>query len=147
SRQGTYMGGTEVMKTEAWGGFAQFLLTPIERWELSLGARYSWTEKRITSLITENNVTGLSGERIGADVPLSLTRYKEDKITPEVTLTYRPTSELTAFIAYKHGYKGPGWNGWTTGAPAANPPVPGETTKGFEGGIKAQAFDRQLSLD
>jgi outer membrane receptor protein involved in Fe transport len=136
--------------------FGQIILTPIDQWELSAGLRYTKVKKRFKSLIVTNNTAGAyQGEQINLIDP-SLIRYKEDNTSPEATLTYRPTDTLTAFISYKEGYKGPGFNLGTLGAsfvsttvppsPAVVSPYGGEKVKGVEGGVKTTLFDNQLNL-
>jgi outer membrane receptor protein involved in Fe transport len=112
------------------------------------------------SLIPYNNFTpGLvrGTQQIG-QIPQYLTSDKRDNLTPEVTLTYRPTDDLTAYISYKRGYKGPGFNLSTLTATFIPPaggtpnlatisPFGPEKSEGVEGGVKTFLFDHQLSLN
>jgi iron complex outermembrane receptor protein len=140
-----------VMKNKAAGVFGQVILTPIQHWELAAGVRYSHISKQFTSLFSSNNLGTASGEVIQT-IPDSEKKFSENATTPEVTLTYRPTDDTTAFISYKRGYKGPAWNSpialsaINATTMATKPPVAGERAKGFEGGVKAQLLDRQVSL-
>jgi outer membrane receptor protein involved in Fe transport len=66
-----------------------------------------------------------------------------------VTLTWRPTDDLTAFVSYKRGYRGPGMNAnYSAGTYEAGSEnfYHGETTEGVEGGVKATLLDRSLSV-
>ncbi|MEO7690790.1 MAG: TonB-dependent receptor [Sphingomonas sp.] len=76
--------------------------------------------------------------------------------SPEATLSFRPSEDTNFFVSYKQGYKSGAYQiGYNVyGAALANPAVtdiPGyykpETVQGFEGGIKARLFDRQLRLN
>jgi iron complex outermembrane receptor protein len=67
--------------------------------------------------------------------------------SPEATLTWRPESSITAYVAYKTGYKSGGFSNSSTygehtapGGLAFNP----ETAHGFEGGVKSTWFDNQV---
>ena len=143
-----YTDDTSKLTTHNYSGFAQVLLTPIDKWELSAGARYTAVTRFFTSLIFNNNLGGV-GEDI-QNIPYSQRSEHETNTSPEVTLTYRPSDLITTFLSYKQGFKAPGFNQATT-AYSYTPnstliPFGGETAKGFEGGIKASLLDRHLSL-
>ncbi|MFZ5706618.1 MAG: TonB-dependent receptor [Pseudomonadota bacterium] len=70
--------------------------------------------------------------------------------SPEATLTWQPTRDITVYGAYKTAYKSGGFSnsGFVSGTTipsdvAFNP----ERARGFEGGIKTTLFDRQLRLN
>ena len=144
-----------------YSGFAQVLIDPIKTVELSLGARYSEVERRFTSLIANNNVfpSSLTGQGIqlwpsSAAVGGGASGIKERNLSPEFTGTWRPTSDLTAFVSYKQGYKGPGMNivnptfsfKFPNAVPLAVSTVAGEKSDGFEGGVKSFFLDRRLAF-
>lgn len=70
--------------------------------------------------------------------------------SPEITLTYKPTEDITIYGAYKTAFKSGGFsnsgihNFVTTVEDFAFGP---EKARGFEGGIKTTLFDRQLRLN
>jgi outer membrane receptor protein involved in Fe transport len=70
--------------------------------------------------------------------------------SPEVTLTYKPSSNVTVYGAYKTGYKS---GGFSNSAILSTGTLPGdlqfkpETAKGFEGGVKTILLDHQLRLN
>ncbi|RJF91600.1 TonB-dependent receptor domain-containing protein [Sphingomonas cavernae] len=75
-----------------------------------------------------------------------------DTFSPEVTVTYTPTDDLTLFASYKKGYKS---GSFTTGQ-LPPPPRPGELPnnsfgdeqiEGGEAGVKTRLFDRQVTVD
>jgi iron complex outermembrane receptor protein len=132
--------------------FAQTLLTPIRGWELSLGARYSWEHKQFQHLWVDNNFSG-SGPVDQVDlIPADQRRITEHDVTPEATLTYRPSDDLMTFVSYKQGYKAPGFNVSLTSAsyvgsdPHTLGPFRGETSSGYEAGVKGKLFDNQFAL-
>jgi iron complex outermembrane receptor protein len=141
------------IKTQNESVFGQILLTPIDKWELSAGVRYTHIHRYLSSVTLRNNLNlqppALTGELVGV-IPGNLTSISESKATPEVTLTYHPTDDITAFISYKQGYKAPGFNFGTTAtsyaAGSTVVPFGSEKVEGVEGGVKAQLFDRHLSL-
>jgi iron complex outermembrane receptor protein len=70
--------------------------------------------------------------------------------SPEVTLTYKPSANVTLYGAYKTGYKS---GGFSNSAILSTGTLPGdlefkpETAKGFEGGIKTILLDHQLRFN
>lgn len=73
-----------------------------------------------------------------------------DNWSPEATLTWKPTSDVTIYGAYKTAYKSGGFSnsgfvsaGTIPSDVAFNP----ETARGFEAGIKSTLMDRQLRLN
>ena len=70
--------------------------------------------------------------------------------SPEVTITYKPTSDITVYGAYKTAYKSGGFSNSAfviAGAPASNVAFQPEKAHGFEGGIKTTLFDNQLRFN
>ena len=73
-----------------------------------------------------------------------------DNVSPEATLTWKPTKDLTLYGAYKTSYKS---GGFSNSAILSTGTLPGdlqfkpETSKGFEFGVKSTWFDRQLRVN
>jgi outer membrane receptor protein involved in Fe transport len=154
----TYINNGATVDAETNSAFGQITLKPIDKWELDGGLRYTHVSRDYTSILILNNflIPGSQGEQLQS-LPSSLTQYTEHDVSPEATLSYRPADDLTAFISYKQGYKGPGNNSPLTVAPVLTPEtfeaavgglpfVHGEKAKGFEGGVKAQLLDRHLAV-
>ena len=143
-----YNGQKIKLQARSWSGFAQVLLTPIDKWELSAGVRHTYDKKYFKSIIISGNYVPTSDAV--QNLPRTSTYYDESNTSPEVTLTYRPTDDLTAFASYKHGYKGPGFNLSTTSTvltpDSGINPFGGEKVRGGEIGIKASLLDRSLTL-
>jgi outer membrane receptor protein involved in Fe transport len=70
--------------------------------------------------------------------------------SPEATITYKPTENITVYGAYKTAYKSGGFSNSAfviVGAPASNVAFQPEKAHGFEGGIKTTLFDNQLRFN
>ena len=132
--------------TRTWSEFVQILLTPIDKWEVSLGARHTSNNDYFSSLIPCSNVAPC-GEQIGM-IPRNLTNFTENNTSPEATVTYRPNDDTTAYLSYKRGYKGPGFNVNTTAVTLVGGinPFSGERVEGVEGGVKLFLLDHALAL-
>jgi iron complex outermembrane receptor protein len=141
------------IETDVYSGFGQLLLTPIPHWELSAGLRYSSFKKKLKQLTYTSNLSAFQPVGTTGDVlpylPSNLLEHDETNTSPEVTVTWRPNSDITAFASYKRGYKGPGINiNEFTGqyVPGQVGYYNGEKVKGAEVGVKAVLMDRHLNL-
>ncbi|CAN7399108.1 TonB-dependent receptor [Phenylobacterium sp. LjRoot219] len=126
-------------------GQLRYKITP----ELELAAGARWTDETRTN----EPVDYTTGVAIpvpkpvpGSGGPGLTTRPKlnANNWSPEITLTYRPTDDLTYFAAAKRGYKSGSFN-------VATPPVPfvdnsfgDEKVTGGELGMKSRLLDRAL---
>ncbi|CAN7586323.1 TonB-dependent receptor [Phenylobacterium sp. LjRoot219] len=120
--------------TESLFGQLRYAITP----ELELAGGARWTDERRT-----NDPTDLT-TGVPIRVAKPVTKIGSNNVSPELTLTYRPTSDLTYFAALKRGYKSGSFN-------VATPPVAGfdnsfgdERVTGGEVGMKSRLLDRAL---
>ncbi|MDX3901436.1 MAG: TonB-dependent receptor [Sphingobium sp.] len=124
----------------AYSGFAQATWNILSDLELAGGARVT-REKRELGI-----------KRNGVPQPLSVTHATFDNLSPEGTLTYRPTQRLTFYGAYKRGFKSGGFATPVNGGPPIAAPGPNylykpEKVRGFEIGAKALLLDGTLRLN
>lgn len=116
-------------------GQLRWQITP--QLELAGGAR--WTDEERSENAT-NYVTG-------APIPVAVPTIRSKNTAPEVSLTYRPTDNLTLFGAYKQGYKSGSFTIATVPTPGANNSFGDEKVKGGEIGLKSRLLDRRLALN
>ena len=133
---------------ETLSAYGQLIWTLTPQLELTAGARYTYETK--DSFFVQPYVNPALAVVFIGDTPLSANQLFHN-VSPEATLTYRPTRNITAYVAYKTGYKSGGFSnsgGQTIGSPSVNDfAFDPETAKGYEGGLKTTLFDRQLRLD
>lgn len=133
--------------------FAQGLWDISETLELAGGLR--WT--RETKDFSKRNLYGIGTFATQATVyPGSTTpgtlagTFEDENLSPEVTLTWRPDSNRTVFLAYKTGYKSGGF-GLTsplqTGTRIGDVDFDPETAEGFELGAKGVFADGRVRLN
>jgi iron complex outermembrane receptor protein len=126
---------------ESVSAFGQVLWDMTDHVEFSAGAR--WTHE--TRDHTQTNVSTPNvppGPVIAPDPHL-----KSDNVSPEVTISYRPSANVTFFGSYKQGFKSGSFN-TVTYIPAGTPLSFGdEKVAGGEAGIKARLLDRRLNLN
>lgn len=129
--------------TTAYSVFGQVNYALTEQLELSAGARMSWERKSLKGTINATPFEILDPKQ------------KYDDFSPEVTLTYKLTPELTAYAAYREGFTSGGFN--TVPTALRSPAFPtlaardlsyGQmTAKGGEAGFRGYIADRQMRFD
>lgn len=136
-----------ITKNDYISAFAevQFAITP--ELELSGGARWSHDKKTLDQVNISLGPTQQSLRPVGSHF---YARYSDNHISPEVTLTWRPNTDNTLYVAYKTGYKSGGIsNPFLLPATATPQSVifQPEISKGFEAGYKVTALDGRLRFD
>jgi len=136
-------------ETDSLSFFADATLNLTSQLELSAGARYS-LESRDTyqrSLPAHIAFAGVFPGGIAIN-----DRYRDDNISPQVTLRYKPSVDMTLYASYKQGFKAGGFNisQVLSAAPIASQITAGrfgsETAEGGEVGFRTLAFDRRLTF-
>ncbi len=126
--------------SETWSGFGQASVEPVDGLTFSGGVRYTHETKRQTVNLSDK----------------FLPKISFSNWSPEATISYQPVPNLNIFASYKEGYKSGTFQvgSLTFLGPIANPAITTidnsyreETADGFEAGIKAALFDRQLRID
>ncbi|MFV3073538.1 TonB-dependent receptor [Niveispirillum fermenti] len=131
---------------KTWSMFGQLNWDITPELELSGGAR--WTREEKKSFVG----VGWSNAAVAAAFPVRRINldFKDDDISPEATLAWRPNSDLMIYGAYKTGYKsgGAGLSSLVNAGLLASQVEYGpETVEGFEAGMKHQALDRRLQYN
>lgn len=83
---------------QVFSGFGQAIFRITDSIELAGGARYTHESKR----------DRLFRDGVELDIPFAKATY--NNVSPEATLTYRPTQKMTIYGAYKTGFKSGGYN-------------------------------------
>lgn len=135
-------------KGETWSFFGQAILNLTGQVELAGGARWTHESK-------DSNMANTYGHpALGALITLDEfpDRFRDNNISPEVTLRFKPNPDLMFYGAYRTGYKSGGYSlasillgfGITTVEGITFEP---EKAKGFEVGLKADLLQRRLHLE
>jgi len=118
--------------------FGEATWTITKEWELSGGGRYSWETKHY------------HGYNLGIEQAVFGPRGSWHNFSPEATLRWRPSQDLTLFASYKTGFLSGGYNsgsGTFGTTVASDRRYDQETVKGGEAGIKANLFDNSLRVN
>lgn len=133
--------------TDSMSAFAEATLNITPKLELSGGARYSYEARDSYQRSLPAHIAFAAAFPGG----ISLTdRYRDDNISPQVTLRYKPSNDVTIYGAYKQGFKAGGFNISQALSPAASVAAGrygAETAEGGEIGLRAMAFSRRLSIN
>ncbi len=129
--------------------FGQATWDILPQLELAGGVRYTHEEK--DSWLTNSWVhPPLSGTVLAPEGKMFTDDFEDDNWSPEATLTWRPTEDLTAYVGYRTGYKSGGFGISTNLTPATitvdSIRFKSEEIEGFEGGVKARLLDGRLVL-
>lgn len=135
-------------KGETIAGFGQVTWKILPSVELAGGVRYTH-ETKDSSFLQPYISPAFSAIWVGGRTTTANQVF--NNWSPEASLTWKPTSNILVYAAYKTGYKSGGFsNGGIDSAfgnPAKDLVFGSEKAQGFEGGIKSTLFDRQLRLN
>lgn len=116
--------------------FGQLIWSLTPQLELAGGVR--WTRE-----VRKHSVTStISGTPLA--VATARPRLSSSDLSPELSLTYMPTDDLTIFAALKQAYKSGSFDTTTIPMPGSDVSFGDEQVMGGEAGLKAQFFDRRL---
>jgi len=126
--------------------FGQGIWDITSKLEFAAGAR--WTDE--TRNHEQYNTTTLGVGTLG--VPIGPTQLLDPHLhatntSPEASLTYKPTSDLTLWTSYKEGFKSGSFDTSVYYGPTTRSSYGDERVAGPEGGIKALLLDDHLRLD
>jgi len=129
--------GQSIVDTKVYSLFGQARWKISSQLELAGGVR--WTDEAKSQDVYD----------FVAKVPRSVAvdRRSQSNFSPEATLTYTPTDDLTVFAALKQAYKSGGFSVATPPLPGADNSFGDEKVRGGEIGVKTRLFDRQLTAN
>ncbi|WP_327753891.1 TonB-dependent receptor (plasmid) [Sphingobium sp. SJ10-10] len=133
----------------AYSVFGQVTVDFTRQLQLSGGARASFENKSLPGLLT---ATAAAPRTLVPITASGLTRdISFNNLSPEVTLSYRPTQDFNFYVSRKEGFLSGGFSALapTAGVIAGTQQVnyDQQITTGFEGGIKASLFHRSLRVN
>jgi outer membrane receptor protein involved in Fe transport len=115
--------------------------------ELAGGARWSYESRDSYQASLPAHLAFAAGFPAGLRLD---DRYRESDVSPQVTLRYKPSHDLTFYAAYKEGFKSGGFNISQTLTPAATVAAGqygAERARGGEAGARAILMGGSLSLN
>jgi iron complex outermembrane receptor protein len=131
--------GSHKLQIKSYSAFGQARWKVIEPLEIALGAR--WTHER-----RSDEADDFFGAFVGP-VALANPDISSNNVSPELTITYRPTDNITVFGSLKKGFKSGSFDITTFVVPGQDNSFGDERVKGGEIGVKSRWLDRRLSAD
>jgi outer membrane receptor protein involved in Fe transport len=131
------LSGSHDVDIESFSAFGQARFKPSPQFEIAAGVR--WTDEK-----RSDRARTLVG---GAMVDVAVPKLSSRNWSPELTLTYFPTDDLTIFGSLKQGYKSGSYNLPVPVNPGQDPSFGDEKVQGGEIGLKARLADRQLLVN
>lgn len=136
----------------AWALFANLGYEFSDQFRVDGSLRYD-RDKRVNTTLTPAgflpNVPGFPQGATGQKRRVSF-----DDLQPKLTLTFKPSDDITLYGGYSRGFRSGGFNQTGVGAVAGGNGIVGvndifqaETASTFEAGIKTQLLDRKLTLN
>ncbi|PZQ24489.1 MAG: hypothetical protein DI569_01315 [Sphingopyxis macrogoltabida] len=125
----------------AYSVFGELSFKLVENLVLSGGARYTHEVKKLD----------VSSPGFGGPIALPIDRLRFNDTSPQVTLAYYPSDDITLFASYKQGFKSGGFDIGSGVARRASlgatNTYKGEDVSGFEAGGKFTLADGALQLN
>lgn len=137
----TLTAGINDVDIEVWSAFGQLRWKPVETIEIAAGVRYT-NEKRHNDA---SRLTSLTATPTA--VMLGNPDLRSKNWSPEMTVTYTPTDDLTIFGALKQGYKSGSFIMTAPPTAGADNSFGDERVRGGEVGVKARLADRALTVN
>ena len=129
-------------KSKAYSAFLQLRFKPIEQLAIDAGGRYTRETKRLSDVrdgfgTAPPNALGIPVGNDRLPVVLANDSQSWNDFSPEVSVSYFPTQNVTIFGSYKRGFLSGGFNPGLTGFTDVDSiSYDPQTIKGFEAGIK-----------
>jgi iron complex outermembrane receptor protein len=137
----TLLSGVNDVHIEAFSGFGQLRWKPVETLEIAAGARYTDERRRDDA----SSATSFSSPL--TPITIANPRLRSKNWSPELTITYTPTDDLTVFGALRQGYKSGSFIMTLPAEPGEDNSFDDERVRGGEIGVKARMLDRALSVE
>jgi iron complex outermembrane receptor protein len=133
--------GTQHMRVRSYSGFGQVRYKPVSPLEIALGARYTY-ERRTDDVFTIFSLSSPVGP-----TPIAKPKIESYNLSPELTITYKPQDNITAFASLKKGFKSGSYDITDSVFPNEDISFGDEKVKGGEVGVKTRWLDRRLSAN
>jgi iron complex outermembrane receptor protein len=133
---GNFEQALDIHSTSAFGQVRWKIIPTVE---IAAGAR--WTDE-IRDLTVWNVITGSP-----VVFPTAVPSIASDNLSPEATITFKPTGDFTTFASYKQGFKSGSFQLTQPSGVLPSENFGDEKVEGWEVGAKAQLMDRHLYTD
>ncbi len=137
------------IRTYSVYGQARYKIVP--QLELAAGLRWSDETRTLGIFDYHANVVNLPASVLPDQAPVVLKpgsdRVHSSTVSPEITLTWTPTDDVTVFGSWKKGYKSGSFSVAVPGSTGQDKSFGDERVNGYEIGLKTRLIDRSLLLN
>ena len=152
--QGLSTASTNDLETESWAVFGELNKRFRERWELTLGARYTHDEKSSTRIYDASTgfgnpdvqLTDLADASQGPAPFRSAGNKTFNAFTPKFGLSYQAGENTLLYVNASRGFKSGGFNGRARDDNEAAP-FDEEVVTAFEGGLKSTLYNGRMTFN
>lgn len=127
------------LSIKTYSAFGQLRYKPVEQLEVAGGVR--WTDEtrslRVYNFLNNTDLTPT----------LPQSRLSSSNFSPEATISYLPSDDLTVFASYKKGYKSGSFAVAVPAVAGEDKSFGDEQVQGYEIGLKSRLLDRSLLLN
>ncbi len=127
--------------------FGELTVNLSEQLELSGGARYSYESRDSEQ---HSGAPNAAFANVFPDGVVITDRYRQGNLSPQATLRYKPSEDLTLYASYKQGFKAGGYNlsqSLTRAASRAAGAFKAESARGGELGLRSKLLDGALAFN
>jgi len=137
------------IKIETVSVFGQLLYQITPELELAAGARWTNEDREFNPTWLEDRgaptPSVVPGQRFDPALYGNRDSLTASEVSPEISLTYTPSDNLTYFVSYREAFKSGSWD--TVSNPTSDVSFGDENVTGFEGGIKTRLLDNTLAVN
>ncbi len=141
----TVLKGSHDVDIQSVALFSQLRFRPVQTLEIAGGVR--WTDEERSDHAVIYDVTGAYTGVQNAAMPSPLPRLHSSNWSPELTVSWLPSKDLTVFASLKEGYKSGSYNINFPLNPGEDNSFGDERGRGGEIGLKGYAGGRELFFD
>jgi iron complex outermembrane receptor protein len=134
-----FANGSNDVRMETYSAFGQVRWKIKPSLEFAAGARWTDEGRGVTALDLTRGTP--------VEVPLQTNRIRSRNLSPELTLTYTPTGNITVFGALKQGYRSGSFFTTSPATPGNEISYGDEKVEGGEAGLKMRGLDGRLLAD
>ncbi len=129
------------VNTRSYAAFGRATWRLTDSVNIAGGLRYTYEEKKV-----DFRQDGDPFGAVAGSIPRRLIKGDEDKISPSLTLEWRPQDDLLTYAGYSQGYKSGGFNIYSITATDDAGYRP-ENVDNYEIGVKSEFLNRRLRFN
>lgn len=129
------------VNTKSYAAFGRATYRLTDSVNIAAGLRYTYEEKKV-----DFKQDGDPYGAIAGSIPRRLIKGDEDKVSPSLTLEWRPQEDMLTYASYSQGYKSGGFNIYSITATDDASYKP-ENVDNYEVGLKSEFLDRHLRFN